>query len=507
MDRALGALYRRLGRAYPLAFAAFALVSAFALLTIVVFVGAESYLGLPRATTRRLLLLGSAGLTLAILAAFLLTLRVSLPAWRWIAGDRRSETARDAWQSAVRIPRRLISFGGPCVVVGLTPAVAALTAAGDLRVYSALGIYVGNLLTICLGLILNQVAIETMLRPVLAEIDAAFPASGVEARVEKLSQRRRIVFSGLLVVVVSAWLTTGLTSSTSDPAERLALTVVAALAVGVTFSMVLTVVLSQSLFRPIRDLIQATRRVASGDLSTRMPIVSNDELGSLARSFNAMVGGLAEREALHSALGTYVDPGLAERVLAEGQILAGKEVDVTVMFVDIVGFSARAELMPADLVCTELNEFFGLIVPVVQEHGGHTNKLIGDGLMAVFGTPVAVDDHADRAVRAACTIQQRLADRYRGTLRAGIGVHSGPVVVGTMGGGSKLDFTLIGDAVNVASRVEALTRQTGDSILITESTRDALRAPDAVLSSRGTEVVRGRSEPVSLYAVTSRIPA
>jgi adenylate cyclase len=507
MDRALGALYRRLGRAYPLVFAAFAFISSFWLLAIVVFVGGESYLELPRATTWHIFLLGAIGVGVAIPAAFLLTLRVSLPAWRWIAGDRRAETAREAWESAVRIPRRLVSFGGPCVVLGVIPAVWRLTTVSSLRASTALGICVGNALTIALGLILNQVAIETMLRPILAEVDAAYPASGVEARAEKMSQRRRIVVSGLLVVVVSAWLTTGLTSSTADPGERLALTVVAALAVGVTFSLVLTLVLSQSLFGPIRDLIHATRRVAAGELTTRVPIVSNDELGTLARSFNAMVGGLAEREALRSALGTYVDPGLAERVLAEGQILAGEEVDVTVMFVDIVGFSARAELMPADLVCAELNEFFGLIVPVVAEHGGHTNKLIGDGLMAVFGTPIKLDDHADRAVRAACTIQQRLQDRYRGTLRAGIGLHSGSVVVGTMGGGSKLDFTLIGDAVNVASRVEALTRRTGDPILITEATKDALRTRDTVVSSRGTKIIRGRSEPVSLYAVAARIPA
>ena len=89
----------------------------------------------------------------------------------------------------------------------------------------------------------------------------------------------------------------------------------------------------------------------------------------------------------------------------------------------------------------------------------------------------------------------------------GIGLHSGSVVVGTMGGGSKLDFTLIGDAVNVASRVEALTRRTGDPILITEATKDALRTRDTVVSSRGTKIIRGRSEPVSLYAVAARIPA
>lgn len=284
MDQALGALYRRLGRAYPLVFAVFALLSAYTLLAIVVFVGAESYLGLPRATTRRILTLGVIGLTVAIAAAFLLTLRSSMPAWRWVSGERHSETARVAWESAVRIPRRLISYGGPCVVLGVMPAVIVLTQVGHLRVYSAIGIYVGNLLTITLGLIFNQVAMETMLRPVLAEIDAAYPASGVEARAEKMSQRRRIVVSGLLVVVVSAWLTTGLTSATPDPAERLALTVAAALAVGVTFSLVLTLVLSQSLFGPIGDLIQATRRVASGDLTTRVPVVSNDELGALARS-------------------------------------------------------------------------------------------------------------------------------------------------------------------------------------------------------------------------------
>jgi class 3 adenylate cyclase len=317
----------------------------------------------------------------------------------------------------------------------------------------------------------------------------------------------RIVVASVLTVMLSAWIASALVARSTGALQRLSLTWGAGVVVAAVFGSILTAALSQSLFSPIRALTNATRRVRTGDLTVRLPLVSDDELGELTQSFNEMVRGLAEREALRSAFGAYVDPGVADRLLREGHVLKAEQVDVTVMFVDIVGFSARAEMMPADVVCDQLNEFFSLVVPRVEEAGGHVNKLMGDGLLAVFGTPIKLDDHADRALDAACAVQAHLNERYRGSLCAGVGLHSGSVVVGTMGGGSKLDFTLIGDAVNVASRVEALTRRTGDEILITEATKEALRRSEVVLASRGTEPVRGRSEPVSLYAVVSRVPA
>jgi adenylate cyclase len=177
------------------------------------------------------------------------------------------------------------------------------------------------------------------------------------------------------------------------------------------------------------------------------------------------------------------------------------------MFVDIVAFSTRAEMLSGESVLTELNQFFGLIVPIIESNGGHANKLLGDGLMAVFGTPIRHTDHADRALVAAHEIQTAMHNRYGSSMRVGIGINTGRAVVGTTGGGQKLDFTVIGDVVNVASRVEAMTRDTGDAILLTEATKLALTGPAGALASRGSAQIKGRAEPASLYALVSRIPA
>lgn len=126
--------------------------------------------------------------------------------------------------------------------------------------------------------------------------------------------------------------------------------------------------------------------------------------------------------------------------------------------------------------------------------------------MAVFGVPRPLEDHADRALAAAREIDERLWERYAGRLRVGIGLNSGAVVAGSMGGGTKLDYTVIGDPVNVAARVESLTRQTGDAILFTEATRRALSTPEG-LQMRGTTPVKGRSREVAIYAVPARLSA
>jgi adenylate cyclase len=141
----------------------------------------------------------------------------------------------------------------------------------------------------------------------------------------------------------------------------------------------------------------------------------------------------------------------------------------------------------------------------VAEHGGHANKFLGDGLLAVFGAPERREDHADRAVAAARDIAAKLAEHLGDELRFGIGVNSGPVVIGSVGGGGRLEFAVIGDPVNVAARVEHLTRETGDTILITEATRCLLvrgRTIDCEPSPRGEFALKGVSEPVPIYAIS-----
>jgi class 3 adenylate cyclase len=227
-----------------------------------------------------------------------------------------------------------------------------------------------------------------------------------------------------------------------------------------TISLELTVLVARSVLRPVDDLLRATEHVKRGDLDARVPVISGDEMGELAGSFNEMMRGLAERESLREALRSYVNPDVARRVLDEGELLEGRDVEVTVMFVDLVDFTPFAERRSARETVVFLNEFFDLAVPIVQRHRGHANKFLGDGLLGVFGAPERVDDYADCALAAAVEIVRAVDERWDGEVRVGAGINSGPVVVGSMGGGGRLDFTVIGDRVNTAARVERATRET-----------------------------------------------
>jgi len=255
-----------------------------------------------------------------------------------------------------------------------------------------------------------------------------------------------------------------------------------------------------SLLSPVRDLLLATELIRAGDLSARAAVASSGELAMLAASFNEMVSGLVDREALHRALSSYVAPTVADRVLEEGVSLEGEEVEATVCFVDIRGFTAYAEHSSPREVVARVNRFLALVVPILDAHGGHANKVIGDSVLGVFGVPERLVHHAEWAVAAAQEIA-RAAEREG--LPLGIGLASGTVLAGTVGEGDRLDFTVMGDPVNVAARVQELTRETGDTILLAGSTRELLTSDRARFVPRGRVPIRGKSLPVDLYAVTT----
>jgi adenylate cyclase len=254
--------------------------------------------------------------------------------------------------------------------------------------------------------------------------------------------------------------------------------------------------------RPVRDLAEATERVAAGVYSQRVPVVQDDDLGALAGSFNRMQAGLAERQRLQAAFGTYVDPVLATRLLEQGDdVFTGERREVTVMFVDVRDFTPFAEANTAEDTVARLNALFEIVVPAVVDAGGHVNKFLGDGALAVFGAPNDLDDHADAAVTAAVVIQRLVAERFGGELRIGIGINTGVVIAGTIGGAGKLEFTLIGDTVNVAARVEQLTKTTGDAILITQQSLDALNGRSPQLVDRGTHALKGKSAATQVFGL------
>ncbi len=179
---------------------------------------------------------------------------------------------------------------------------------------------------------------------------------------------------------------------------------------------------------------------------------------------------------------------------------------VTVMFVDIRGFTTFADRVTAREATDYLNEFFETVIPVVVEHGGHVNQLLGDGLLALFGAPKPLPDHADRALLAGRDMLDAVRAQMGDRCRIGVGLNSGLVLVGTMGGGGYTELGVVGDPVNVAARVESATNELGESLLLTEATRCLLETTDPTLrlTARGSVTVKGKSQPIVVHGLESR---
>src|SRR5439155_22810170 len=181
-------------------------------------------------------------------------------------------------------------------------------------------------------------------------------------------------------------------------------------------SLALTVLLADGITTPIAELRAAALRVGDGDLDVRVPVVTTDETGDLTRAFNEMTTGLVERERIREAFGTYVDREVAEHILREGTSLAGEEVEVTMMFLDIRNFTGFAERSTAQEVVATVNRLFERVVPIIAEHGGHVDKFVGDGLLAVFGAPRRQEAHADQALAAAGEMAGAVEEAFLGGL-------------------------------------------------------------------------------------------
>jgi adenylate cyclase len=260
------------------------------------------------------------------------------------------------------------------------------------------------------------------------------------------------------------------------------------------------VVAARSVAERVGALHRALAQVQAGDFAARVVVDDASEIGRLQVGFNTMTAGLAERERIREVFGTYVDRDVADHILRAGTELEADEVEVTLMFVDVRSFTTFAEQRPPIEVVAALNRLFERIVPLVHRHGGHVDKYAGDGLFAVFGAPRRHPDHADRALGAALQIADAVRDEFGAALSVGVGLNSGPVVAGNVGGAGRLEFSVIGDAVNVAARVESATRQTGDSVLLTDKTLALLSANHGEFVARTGLVLKGKTDAVQIYA-------
>lgn len=299
---------------------------------------------------------------------------------------------------------------------------------------------------------------------------------------------------GLVIVAVSAL------AGEPATAQQLKVVIVVLGGIAVVVGLLAVSLAARATADPIDAVRSALEHIQRGEFDARVPVYDGTQIGRLQLGFNRMAEGLAERERIRDMFGSYVDPSVAERILEEGVELAGEEVEVTIMFLDVRGFTAFAEQTEAPEVVAGVNALFETVIPIVHEHDGRVDKFVGDGLLAVFGAPRRLSNHADAGLAAAIAIARSVAAGDAGELRIGIGLNSGTVVAGNVGGAGRLEFSVIGDAVNVASRVEAATRETDDVVLLTGRTRELLSEEPVPLAQREDVRLRGRSEPVVLYA-------
>jgi adenylate cyclase len=282
--------------------------------------------------------------------------------------------------------------------------------------------------------------------------------------------------------------------------SQLGIAIVVLGGIGIGIGLLAVTLAARATADPIDSVRHALAEVEHGHFDVQVPVYDGTQIGQLQLGFNQMVAGLAERERIRNVFGTYVDPDVAAHVLSEGTSLEGEEVEVTVMFVDVRNFTGFAERRAAREVVAGINQLFEHIVPIVRTHGGHVDKFIGDGLLAVFGAPRRQPDHADQAFAAALEIEHVVRSGAAGQLQVGIGLNSGSVVAGNVGGAGRFEFSVIGDAVNVAARVESATRETGDTILLAHYTKDRLKGDHGALLERPGLTLKGKRDPVILYS-------
>ena len=350
--------------------------------------------------------------------------------------------------------------------------------------------------------------------------------SGQTARLNELlaliedAQRRRQGHREELEVVVDALVLKKSQLLTVEQHRVFWLTVSATVTL-VALGLVIAKMLTQRMVQPVTELVTGIRSVEKGDLTVKLLVRTTDEIGTLTTAFNGFIGELRDKEKLRKTFGHYVDPRILDQFILKpsAEDTAGGRREMTVGFSDLVGFSALGEqLTPAGLV-TLLNRHFSLQSEAIQRQRGVVDKFIGDAVMAFWGTPFTGEgEHAELACRAAL-LQIEAVTAFRLMLPeltglrknlpwidVRIGLNTGEVIVGNIGSETTRSYTVIGDAVNLASRLEGANRHYGTNILISEATRHG--AGDRIVAREiDALTVKGKAEPTRVFELLGLIGA
>ena len=278
----------------------------------------------------------------------------------------------------------------------------------------------------------------------------------------------------------------------------------------------LLILVARDINQSTKKLVAGLKEVEEGSFDHEVKIYSTDEFSTIGNGFNRMIAGLRERNFIKDTFGKYVAPTVMEKILHDGMNaeggqgfrLNGERRVVTILLSDIRDFTRRTEESSAEAIVDVLNRYLERMVSVVERYDGTVDKYIGDALMVLFGAPLAKEDDPDRAVEAAFAMRselERLNEEMKhaslqkfSPIRIGIGIHTGEVVAGSIGSANRLEYTVIGDAVNLASRIEGLTKQFKTDILISEATVNALKGVYPLARLRRTKV-KGKKGGVVVF--------
>ena len=294
---------------------------------------------------------------------------------------------------------------------------------------------------------------------------------------------------------------------TGEQMKNLMRSLAAGLAV-LVLAIIASVIVGRKVSAPVKEIARAADAVDADDLDSVAAIGGSRirELDEAGNAFNNMVKGLRERELIRETLGRFVPEKVANSLLSGGGDIPVQQTEATILFCDIEAFTRLTETLGPVKIVDVLNAYFSAMVEILERHGGVVTQFQGDAILATFNVPIADEAHAANAIRAAQEMLAAVAeDRYDGeAIKVRIGINSGSVVAGAIGARGRLNYTVHGDAVNLAARLEALNKEYGTRLLVSESS--ASQAGDCKLKPFTEATVRGQSHSIKLYTLASFQP-
>lgn len=265
---------------------------------------------------------------------------------------------------------------------------------------------------------------------------------------------------------------------------------------------------SQNLKHILAIQMEAMDDISKGDYHAQVPVISNDEFGIIAAKTNDMAAGLKEKDFCELSFGKYVTPEVSDKILKGEISLEGELSEATILFCDLRGYTSFVERKEPKDVVKFLNAYFTEMHAVIERHNGIVLQYIGDEIEAVFGAPINEPNHPEMAILSALEMRKHLEclnakrrEEGEDPVRHGIGIHTGVVLAGSVGSPKRLVYAMVGDAVNLASRIQNLNKEFGTDILISAATKALLKGKHYTFKSLGKTAIRGKSEEIELFSV------